>query len=608
MNRRDRKALISEIKKQVSLYRDFISPDYPELNIFANQYLDVLIKYYDDIDEPYSVVYSDINKLSVVNDNYGKDVGDQTLYTLLDIFSSCLKKPHTVRVGGDEFITFVRGTKEEIKEKLRIVDMTSIRGSSIAYAVEDSSSGNAEALIKATELQVTEQKQHRGKDAFLTQASLSEGFVDLLIPDNISDAQKKKWEILNNKINSLVDNHLRDIRPSNPRFEYTIDHIRKDAKSFVSAFAKLITSTTVNQPQEKIGEDDLISPYDSMTSKSAHIMHHLFKGDSINFRKLSDDELTNLKDSIDTLGNSIIKNKHSGLLDKTYYIKFLADKLLKSGQTFQAVYYSMSGLRPTNTAYGHLVGNIKIEKTSGLFTNSITSRRTFNNEPFSFNKNNNFLIDHGGGDFLAIICDSEKLSDSENEQILDEINSQSTEDAASSLKMASAIKNNVNRKTIPYFVNSMPGNELNRDELSIRQRITFLYLALKNRVKKVRLLNPASIVSQIRKDKPFVLLSKRLKEDCNNNKDAIKVENLDKQICEDSITAIAQDCVSYFLENIEGADSINTQKFLLNNVMLALSNHEEYANSMNRQRLEKQINDRTIFKPEQNKQPKIDER
>lgn len=139
--------LIKDINNNISTYKNFTSPDYPDLNVFSNQYLDILVKFFNNAQIPYSVIFSDVNKLSVVNERYGKITGDKTLYLLLRLFlnNPFFKNCSTIRIGGDEFVTFVpNSNKQEVEKALKIVGINIDRqkeylyGSSMAFGVEDS--------------------------------------------------------------------------------------------------------------------------------------------------------------------------------------------------------------------------------------------------------------------------------------------------------------------------------------------------------------------------------------------------------------------------------------------------------------------------------------
>lgn len=87
-----------------------------------------------------------------------------------------------------------------------------------------------------------------------------------------------------------------------------------------------------------------------------------------------------------------------------------------------------------------------------------------------------------------------------------------------------------------------------------------------------------------------------MKDACNNKKDTIKIQSLSENINKDSIEAIFDDVVNFYLTEIDDASSIENQKILLENVMLCLSTHEVYINAVNEKLYRNNLNKRKIFK------------
>lgn len=143
----NKEEIIKQIKSNISLYSCFICPDYPDLGIYTSQYEDIIIKLFDNAKRTSSLIYNDVNKLSVVNERYGKEQGDKTLYSLLKLFTKSMPSDSiTIRIGGDEFITFVPNkTKEEVTKILHSIksniaaQKSELFGTSITFGIADSS-------------------------------------------------------------------------------------------------------------------------------------------------------------------------------------------------------------------------------------------------------------------------------------------------------------------------------------------------------------------------------------------------------------------------------------------------------------------------------------
>lgn len=590
------KEIINKINKNISVYKKFVYPDYPDLGIFANQYKDILLKVYENSKEPYTVIYSDVNKLSVINERYGKETGDKILYKLLENFTksqALTEKSSTIRLGGDEFITFIPNvTKDEVSTKLNAAQIeferksSELLGSGITFGVEDSvSQKNIDSVILEAEKQVEEQKQkRRKKDSFLREAKNSDSFVELTIPQDISEEQKNKWELLNNKINTAVDNHLRDIRPSSSIFEYNINNIKPDMKSIVFSIGNLISNSAKveNKEDEQQEKSELL-----LSDENAPIIHALFRGEKIDLSQYEDTRLDEIYQELENIGESFVRNKHSGLLSKSYFKIFLADELLKSKQNYQAIYFSLIGIRPSNTAVGHTATDKKIAKTIIPFIKDINEITEFNDKPFTFDKEDTFFIDQDGGNYVIFIPMDRALDNEKMEKIVKKVNSRYKDSLNTSFQMSYAYKNNVNKNMIAMYVNSI--DEIKNTPLEI---LRTMYQTIKEKNNNS---SDKKLPYRIYDGKPFVKFARRLKQTCNSKKDSIKMDCLSGKINQKALEANFSDCINYYLTELEGAYTNKMQKVLLENIMVALANHEVYINAMTKKNFQNKIESRKTF-------------
>lgn len=231
-----------------------------------------------------------------------------------------------------------------------------------------------------------------------------------------------------------------------------------------------------------------------------------------------------------------------------------------------------------------------MKKTVSLLIDAFCNKRDFNDTPFSFDKDDIFFIDQGGGNYMTLIPSSKSMNKVEIDEIESTVNSHYTDGPDSSLKIASATMNHVNKRTIPFFVHSTENSLTNPIEWLRVLNQMFIY-----RPKKTLALN--SPYTDVCSQKPFVQFARKLKEMCNVNKNPLKMEDLSSDVNKDSIEAIANDCIQYYCNEIEDSDSIKTKKFLMENTMLALLNHTSYVNHLNEQLAKDKQNTRRIFSP-----------
>ncbi len=68
---------------------------------------------------PFSIIYSDVNGLKIINDAFGHESGDKIIQKVAEIYKSVGNPDHIVaRVGGDEFVTLLPKTSREDVERI----------------------------------------------------------------------------------------------------------------------------------------------------------------------------------------------------------------------------------------------------------------------------------------------------------------------------------------------------------------------------------------------------------------------------------------------------------------------------------------------------------
>ncbi len=92
--------------------KDFLTDAYNRRYLIS--YLDELQYEYKISNEEFFLVFFDVDKLKLINDFYGHDIGDQVLKLFVDTANAEIRKHDILgRFGGDEFILVIRNTCRE---------------------------------------------------------------------------------------------------------------------------------------------------------------------------------------------------------------------------------------------------------------------------------------------------------------------------------------------------------------------------------------------------------------------------------------------------------------------------------------------------------------
>ncbi len=94
----------------------------PLTGLYNRGYLDSIMQTeivkYNRFGINYSIVAADVNRLKMVNDNYGHESGDNLINTVAKYLSDSIRKTDVVaRTGGDEFVILLTDTIEEEAQK-----------------------------------------------------------------------------------------------------------------------------------------------------------------------------------------------------------------------------------------------------------------------------------------------------------------------------------------------------------------------------------------------------------------------------------------------------------------------------------------------------------
>ena len=101
-----------------------------------NNYIDDVVSGKTELNEPYVVIFADLNGLKRINDEKGHSSGDRLLRTASAILSQIFYDCDVYRAGGDEFMLIAQGLDEdELKNRLIQLDEKSAIDSYVNFAI-----------------------------------------------------------------------------------------------------------------------------------------------------------------------------------------------------------------------------------------------------------------------------------------------------------------------------------------------------------------------------------------------------------------------------------------------------------------------------------------
>lgn len=545
----NRDKVINDIKNKVSELKKFVYPDYPDLEINSKQqYRNVISRFFNGRKD-FSYMYFDVDKLSIINNVYGKESGDKLLKCALTIIKYTLPQDAIInRLAGDEFCVILpKTTEEQAKEFCTKIDTILDTINSIlktfnknAIPLTITSAVAVSSLDKTIDEieEIAENKCSINKQIKKFQEKNKEDDTLVLNKPNSSNiSNDNNWNTLNSLINNCMKEHLRDIRLSSD-FVFNPDLIKQEAFSIVSILGRLIETNLSEKSKSSLIDIDFEEEDSQYTLKKDIVMtpyHNSIILDLFNsvsnidtlLSIASDNSLSSICNNISELSDSLIRDPYSGLLSKSYLKLFLTDKLCNTSSNYQAIYFSAMGIRPSNSAYDHTYTDMRISKTAHTIIKHFGNRVNFNNQGFSFNKSDSFLIDQGGGNYLALIP------------------SQYTLDKRTVFDIVSSINADVNpNKTNSIFPISFSID----DNIDMNNKETFM----------------KSISN--------------LKAQTNKNKNVLKQANISSLDIQNSLKKSLFDCARFYVNNIEDPTSIVNKNIFLTNIFSCLLHHQHLHN------------------------------
>jgi len=114
------------------------------------QDLDALLNDEADTEHSAGFIYVDINGLKQVNDTQSHDVGDRMIYSCVNVLTSRFSNDICYRMGGDEFIVFLKDcTEEYFNEQIRLLREDYDAVTDVSVAVGGAYAGTKDSIRAA---------------------------------------------------------------------------------------------------------------------------------------------------------------------------------------------------------------------------------------------------------------------------------------------------------------------------------------------------------------------------------------------------------------------------------------------------------------------------
>lgn len=473
----NRSDLLSNLDKAILKMSLSSQPEFKK--IYSKQYAaDVIFPFLDTEENNFTFVFGDYNKLGIINNTYGHETGTKALSFSLDLIKKVLPSDSIiVRLGGDEFGFIIPNCKEEkVQEYIANINTlleqnsTLICGLSIELAASDSRNGKISELYSITEEIVNEIKAAK-KEIDSPIEIISDDFMPLKVPDNISKDEVNKWNNINEHINVIIYNFLQNLRPSK-KLEFKREQIQ-DASSFIISTISYLINKKLDKGQSKDNDffvldvegysvpnngNSNLNPSTVLDSNTAKLIHTLVTDKkSVNIDVLSDEALNSLINKMNYLTNNHLICDRNGVYTKAYFKNVLANKIVKSNEKVSATIVSAPGIKLSNTAYDHEFTDYKMDKTSPLFLNGIYENFDVENEPFEYNPSGFYLLNYGPLEYLLIYPEkSSEEVETKVDKIVRNVNLHfDLKDSSSTFLLSYAPQRNINNDSKALLIESI---------------------------------------------------------------------------------------------------------------------------------------------------------
>lgn len=133
-------------------------------NVMNNR-VDRIISGQDSINEPYAIIFADLNGLKRVNDLEGHDAGDNMLKAAASMLQGIFYDCEVYRAGGDEFMIIATDiTQEELDKRISLLRTQSESSKNVRFAIGTDYVDNDHNIITA--MRTADAKMYQDKNAY----------------------------------------------------------------------------------------------------------------------------------------------------------------------------------------------------------------------------------------------------------------------------------------------------------------------------------------------------------------------------------------------------------------------------------------------------------
>lgn len=384
--------LYNEIQKYI------YANNFSDLKVFSKQYFHSIMSpcYADNSSiEPYSIISIDFNDMQKINEK-GMKKGDKILHDSIELMQSVLPKDsYCVRIGGDEFLFFLKNISKEnaleyetkMHEQL-YNNSKKIRGTTVtSYCVCSEDANNISSLVDIADSGINAIKQTAKETK------------------HIDD-----WDILESKVRDNFSTFFKTLRFHNFPMETT--HLKNILINVIEAYDTFITkeNDSVNELADENTHSE--SMHQNYHLEDFQDLHNLFVDNR--YKSPTSEEFNNFDISVfANVLNYLVRDPLTMQFNKSYLVNHLLED---KKQNLKALRISSAFVKVSNTINNsHSSTDKQIEKQGNDIYNFLNDKINFNQDAFS-DLPINYMIALDGGDMLLALnpetdLDAEDIKD-----------------------------------------------------------------------------------------------------------------------------------------------------------------------------------------------------